>query len=87
MKTLNAIFKTSILTLSNLSLVLLISLILYSMYTQNIKQMIFIVVLLIIGSFYEKYQSHHILPVMAFYSFNIVQEWFQILLDSILLYV
>ena len=67
--------------MANFSLLLLISLIIYSMYTKNFKELLFLMLLLFIGRFYEKYQSHHIIPVMAFYSSNILQEWFQIILD------
>lgn len=86
MKTLNSIFKTSLLTLSNISLVLLAALILYAMYTKDFKKMLFIIILLVIGRFYEKYQAHHIIPAVAFYSTNILQEWIQILLENISLY-
>lgn len=82
MKLLTRIFKKSLLTMANISLLLLTSLIIYSIYTNDVKKMLFVILLIFIGRFYENYQAHHIIPVMAFYSFNILQEWFQILLEN-----
>lgn len=83
MKAVTKFFKSSLLTMANLSLLLLTGLIIYSMYTKNFKELFFVMILLFIGRFYENYQAHHIIPVMAFYSSNILQEWFQILMDYI----
>ena len=83
MKSLTKFFKGSLLTMANLSLLLLMGLIIYAMYTNDLKKLIFVMILIFIGRFYEKYQANHIIPAMAFYSSNILQEWFQILLDNI----
>jgi hypothetical protein len=77
-------FEYSFKLLKRISPFLLGLIIIYSVYIKDVNRLILISLILLLGKLYQKYGSyHHALPIIAFYSINIVQEWFEILLELI----
>jgi hypothetical protein len=44
----------------------------------------YLIIILILSYLFERYEKHHVIPIVAFYLFNILQIWLDVLLGFII---
>jgi hypothetical protein len=81
---LNKMIKYSITILSNISILLLISLFIYIFYTKDYREFVIVSTILIFGYIFHRYELGHAVPIIVFFTTNILQEWYAIIINAIL---
>jgi hypothetical protein len=76
-------FNNILVELSNISPVILTLLIIILFIKGDQKAIIYLVIILILSYLFERYEKHHVIPIVAFYLFNTLQIWLDVLLDFI----
>ena len=69
--------------LSKFSPIILTVLIIILFIKHDNKTILYLVVILLLSYLFETYEKHHVIPVVAFYLFNTLQVWLDIVLDFI----
>ena len=80
----NKTIKYSVKILSALSVFLLTTLFIYIFYTNDYKEFVIVSTILLFGYIFHKYELGHSVPVILFFTTNILQEWYGILVNSVL---
>lgn len=76
-------FNNILIHLSKLSPIILTLLIIILFIKKDKKTIMYLVIILILSYLFERYEKHHVIPVLAFYLFNTLQIWLDIILDGI----
>lgn len=76
-------FNNILVELSNISPVILTLLIIILFIKRDQKAIMYLVIILILSYLFERYEKHHVIPIVAFYLFNTLQIWLDVLLDFI----
>ena len=80
-------FNNFLLTLSHYSPILLTLLIIILFIKQDRKTIFFLMIIIALSYLFEKYEKHHVIPIVSFYLFNVLQTWlgtiFELLPDLI----
>lgn len=69
--------------LSHYSPIILTILIIILFIKHDRKTILFLSIILILSYLFEKYEKRHVIPIVAFYLFNTLQVWLDIILDFI----
>jgi len=69
--------------LSHYSPIILTILIIILFIKHDRKTILYLSIILILSFLFEKYEKHHVIPVVAFYLFNTLQVWLDVVLDFI----
>jgi hypothetical protein len=69
--------------LSHFSPIILTLLIIILFIKHDRKTILYLSIILILSFLFEKYEKHHVIPVVAFYFFNTLQVWLDVILDFI----
>ena len=69
--------------LSHFSPIILTVLIIILFIKQDKKTIFYLLVILLLSYLFEKYEKHHVIPIVAFYLFNTLQVWLDVILDYI----
>jgi hypothetical protein len=80
----NKFFKHSVKILSSISIFLLVSLFVYIFYTKDYKEFVIVSTILLFGYIFHKYELGHTVPIIMFFTTNILQEWYGILVNAFL---
>ena len=83
-KFLNKIIKHSVQILSSISIFLLVSLFIYIFYTNDYKEFVIVSTILLFGYIFHKYELGHTVPIILFFTTNILQEWYGIIVNAFL---
>jgi hypothetical protein len=75
------LFNKLVFFITRISPLLLLFLILRLSIKNDIKSLIYLGIIIVIGYLFEIYESHHYLPVAVFFSFNVLQKWLEEILD------
>lgn len=81
---LNKIIKHSVQILSNISIVLLVALFIYIFYTNDYKEFVIVSTILLFGYVFHRYELGHTVPIILFFTTNIIQEWYGIIINTVL---
>ena len=81
---LNKIIKYSVKILSNISILLLVLLFIYIFYTKDYREFVIISTILLFGYIFHRYELGHTVPIILFFTTNIIQEWYAIIINAIL---
>lgn len=76
-------FNELLVLLSKLSPIILTVLIIILFIKHETKTVLYLIIILILSYLFEKYEHHHVIPVVAFYLFNTLQVWLELALDSL----
>ncbi len=68
-------FNNFLLTLSHYSPILLTLLIIILFIKQDNKTIFFLMIVLALSYLFEKYEKHHVIPIVSFYLFTVLQVW------------
>lgn len=74
-------FNNFLLLLSHFSPILLTLLIIILFIKQDNKTIFFLLIILALSYLFEKYEKHHVIPIVSFYLFNVLQVWLVTFLD------
>ena len=74
-------FNNFLLTLSHYSPILLTLLIIILFIKQDRKTIFFLLIILALSYLFENYEKHHVIPIVSFYLFNVLQVWLVTFLD------
>lgn len=69
--------------LSKISPLILTLLIVVLFIKKDGRAIFYLAIILILSYLFERYEKHHVIPVVAFYLFNTLQVWLDVLLDSV----
>lgn len=69
--------------LSKISPLILTLLIIILFIKKDEKAIMYLAIILILSYIFDKYEKHHVIPVVAFYLFNTLQVWLDVILDTI----
>lgn len=76
-------FNEFLVLLSTLSPIILTILIILLFIKHENKTILYLIIILVLSYLFEKYEYHHIIPVVSFYLFNTLQVWLDLLLDTL----
>lgn len=77
------IFNNILVKLSKISPIILTLLIMILFIKKDGRGFVYLAIVLILSYLFDKYEKHHVIPVVAFYLFNTLQVWLDILLDTV----
>lgn len=77
-------FNNLLVELSNISPIILALLIIILFIKGDQKTIMYLIIILILSYLFERYEKHHVIPIVAFYLFNILQIWLDVLLGFII---
>lgn len=77
-------FNNLLVELSNISPIILALLIIILFIKGDQKTIMYLIIILILSYLFERYEKHHVIPIVAFYLFNILQIWLDVLLCFII---
>jgi hypothetical protein len=73
--------------LSKLSPLLLTTLIIILFIKNDKKTVFYLAIILLLSFLFERYEKHHVIPIVAFYLFHTLQVWFITLLDVVVEFI
>ena len=76
-------FNNILVGLSKISPIILTLLIIILFIKKDEKTILYLAIILILSYIFERFEKHHVIPVVAFYLFNTLQVWLFILLDGL----
>jgi len=76
-------FNNILVKLSKLSPMILTLLIIILFIKGDEKTIMYLAIILIISYLFERYEKHHVIPIVAYYLFNTLQVWLDVVLDFI----
>jgi len=63
---------------------IILTILIIILYIKNDKKSIFyLIIILLLSYIFQKYERHHVIPIVAFYLYNTLQVWLNIILDFI----
>lgn len=76
-------FNHIIYILSKYSYIILIILISILLFLKKYKMILGVVIIIVVGYLFNKYEQHHYIPVVSFYLYNILQYWLDLFIEYI----
>lgn len=76
-------FNNILTKMSKISPLILTLLIMVLFIKKDGRGLIYLAIVLMLSYLFEMYEKHHVIPVVAFYLFNTLQVWLDVLLDSV----
>ena len=76
-------FNHIVYILSKYSYIILFILIMTLLTLKKYKMILGIVIIVVVGYLFNKYEQHHYIPVVSFYLYNILQYWLDLLIEYV----
>lgn len=80
-------FNNFILLLSRYSYPILLILILLLINLKKYKMILGVIIVVMVGYLFNKYEQHHYIPIVSFYLFNTLQYWLDLIIEYIDIFI
>ena len=77
------LFNHIVFMLSKYAYFILFILVSILLFLKKYKMILGLVIVVLVGYIFNKYEQHHYIPVVSFYLFNILQYWLDLFIDYI----
>lgn len=77
-------FNNILIIISKIAPIILIALVITLTIKGDKKTILYLGIILILSYMFEIYEKRHVIPIVAFYLFNTLQVWLDIVLDFII---
>jgi hypothetical protein len=76
-------FNHGIIILSKYAYIVLFILMVIMFTLKKYKMILGLIIVFLVGYFFNKYEQHHYIPAVSFYLYNILQYWLDLFIDYI----